>query len=447
MFRKILIANRGEIAVRLIRACRELSVPAVAVYSEADRDALHVRIADEAREIGPAPARRSYLDMDRVLAAARDAGADAIHPGYGFLSENADFADRCAAEGIAFIGPPGRVIRATGDKVTSRRTAESLQVPIVPGATAVLDDAAALAFAEEIGFPVMVKASAGGGGRGLRRVRDADRLGAALERARSEAAASFGDSGVYLEKVVEGARHIEIQVVADAHGNAVHLFERECSIQRRHQKLIEEAPANGMTPEQRARMGAAAVALIRAVDYVGVGTCEFLVDASGHPYFLEMNTRIQVEHPVTEEITGIDLAKATIRAAAGEPLGFTQEDVAIRGHAIEARIYAENPHKKFLPSPGRIDVYQPAGGFGVRVDSGVEAGTQIGVHYDPMLAKLVVWGIDRDEALARLRGAVAEFRIEGIQTTLDFHRAVVEHPVFRGGRYDTGFVDDHWPPA
>jgi acetyl-CoA carboxylase biotin carboxylase subunit len=443
MFEKILIANRGEIAVRAIRACRELGVPAVAIYSEIDRDGLHVRLADEAYPCGAAPARESYLDMDRVLDIARRAGADAIHPGYGFLSENGEFADRCAREGITFIGPRGDVIRAMGDKITSRRTAQGAGVPIVPGATQTLDDDEAAAFAREIGFPIMVKASSGGGGRGLRLVRGEKELAQALERARSEAKASFGDDALYVEKFVERPRHIEIQVLADAHGGAIHLFERECSIQRRHQKLIEEAPANGMTPELRERMGGAALAMVRAVDYVGAGTCEFLLDAAGEFYFLEMNTRIQVEHAVTEEITGVDIVKEMIRVAAGEPLGLGQDDVRIRGHAIEARVYAEDPDKRFLPSAGKIVVYRPPGGVGVRVDSGVQSGAVVSVHYDPMVAKLVAWGGDRSEAVARLERALAEFTIQGIRTSLVFHRRVVRHPVFRAGVYDTGFIDDH----
>jgi len=443
MFKKILIANRGEIAVRGIRACRDLGIPAAALYSEADRGALHVRLADEAHPCGPAPARESYLDIDRVLGAAHAAGADAVFPGYGFLSENGEFSDRCAREGLCFIGPPGDVIRAMGDKVTSRRSAERAGVPIVPGATEALSDDDAARFARSIGFPVMVKASAGGGGRGLRTVREESELGQALERARSEATASFGDGAIYIEKVVENARHIEIQLLADGQGGVIHLFERECSIQRRHQKVIEEAPASGMKPELREQMGRAAVAMARAVGYVGAGTCEFLLDDAGAFYFLEMNTRIQVEHTITEEITGVDIARSMIEIAAGEPLRIDQSDLGIRGHAIEARIYAEDPDRRFLPSPGEISVYRPPGGPGVRVDSGVEAGSRVSVHYDPMIAKLVVWGAERPEAIARLERALAEFSVGGIRTSLPFHRRVVRHPVFREGRYDTSFIDSH----
>ncbi|MFQ5416544.1 MAG: acetyl/propionyl/methylcrotonyl-CoA carboxylase subunit alpha [Myxococcota bacterium] len=446
MFRKILIANRGEIAVRIARACRELGVPSVSIFSDADRDALHVRVADEAMHCGPAPARESYLDADRVIAAARAAGADAIHPGYGFLSENGDFADRCADEEIAFIGPSSDVLRSMGDKITSRQMAQRAGVPIVPGATEIVSPERARDIALDVGFPVMVKASAGGGGRGLRRVDGEAELAAAFERARSEAAASFGDAGVYIEKVVEPTRHIEIQILADRYGNAVHLFERECSIQRRHQKLVEEAPANGLSDDLRERMSRAALAMVRAVGYVGAGTCEFLLDAFGAFTFLEMNTRVQVEHAVTEEITGVDIVKQMIRIGAGEPLDLDPAVLAIRGHSIEARIYAEDPARGFLPCPGKIAAYRPPGGFGVRVDSGVQSGSTVSVHYDPMLAKLVVWGGDRTEAIARLERALAEFRIDGIRTTLPFHRAVARHPAFRAGHYDTGFVDAHWSP-
>jgi acetyl-CoA carboxylase biotin carboxylase subunit len=357
MFKKILIANRGEIAVRIMRACRELGIEAVAIYSDVDRDALHVRFADEAYPCGAPPARESYLDMERVVKIARSCGAEAIHPGYGFLAENGAFVDLCAENGIVFIGPSGDVMRSMGDKVTARQTMERAGVPIVPGTTERLTDEAAERWIRDVGPPVMVKATAGGGGKGLRLVRDVSEIAQALQRARSEAGASFGDDGLYIEKYVSQPRHVEIQILADTHGNAVHLFERECSIQRRHQKVIEEAPATRMTQELRSRMGEAAVAAAKAVGYVGAGTVEFLVDPAGHFYFLEMNTRIQVEHPITEAITGFDIVKAMIRVAAGEPLDIDQDSLEIRGHAIEARIYAEDPDRNFVPSPGDILLY------------------------------------------------------------------------------------------
>ena len=443
MFRKILIANRGEIAVRVIRACREMGIPTVAIYSDVDRGALHVRFADEAYPCGPPPARESYLVAERVLEIAKACGADGIHPGYGFLAENGDFADQCAAEGITFIGPPGDVMRKMGDKVTARQTMEKAGVPIVPGTTQTLSDEEATAFAKEIGLPVMVKASAGGGGKGLRLVREEKDLGQALARARSEAQASFGDDSLYVEKFVEKPRHIEIQVLADTHGNTIHLGERECSIQRRHQKVIEEAPGNGITPELRERMGKAAIAAAEAVGYLGAGTCEFLVNQNDEFYFLEMNTRVQVEHAITEAITGIDIVKAMIRAAASEELGVRQEDVKITGHAIEARIYAEDPDKDFVPSPGDVIVYRPADGIGIRVDSGVYQGDTVTVHYDPMVAKLIAWGVDRQEAIDRLKRALSEYAVKGIKTSIPFHQKVMRHPIFLKGRYDTGFIDEH----
>jgi acetyl-CoA carboxylase biotin carboxylase subunit len=443
MFKKILIANRGEIAVRVIRACHELGVEAVAIYSDVDRDSLHVRFADEAYPVGPPPARESYLVMERVVEIAKRSGAEAIHPGYGFLAENGAFADLCAREGIVFVGPSGDVMRAMGDKVTARRTMLAAGVPIVPGATLRLSDAEAERWIGEIGLPVMVKASAGGGGKGMRLVRSPSEIRPALQRARGEARASFGDDGLYLEKFVEEPRHVEIQVLADAHGGTVHLFERECSIQRRHQKVIEEAPATRMTPELRARMGEAALAAARTVGYRGAGTVEFLVDAQGRFYFLEMNTRVQVEHAITEEVTGIDIVKAMIRVAAGEPLGFSQAEVALRGHAIEARIYAEDPDRDFAPSPGEILVYRPPGGVGIRVDTGVYQGATVTVHYDPMVAKLVAVGRDRAEAIDRMRRALSEFVVKGIKTSIPFHQKVMRHPRFLEGRYDTGFIAAH----
>ena len=442
-FQKILIANRGEIAVRAIRACHELGIKAVAIYSDVDRDALHVRYADEAYPCGPPPAAESYLVGERILEIAKRCGAEAIHPGYGFLAENGDFSDLCEKEGVVFIGPPGDVMRSMGDKVTARQTMEKAGVPIVPGTTERLSDEDADRWIRDVGPPVMVKASAGGGGKGMRLVRDESEIAQALARARSEAKASFGDDSLYVEKFIEEPRHIEIQVLADGHGNAIHLGERECSIQRRHQKVIEEAPANGITEETRAKMGETAVAACKAVGYKGAGTCEFLMGADGKFYFLEMNTRVQVEHAITEEISGVDIVKAMIRVAAGEPLGIDQEDVRLSGHAIEARIYAEDPEKGFLPSPGQIVVYRPAGGIGVRVDSGVYQGARVTPHYDPMVAKLVTWGADRTEAIDRMRRALSEFVVKGIKTSIPFHRKVMSHPVFVAGTYDTGFVDEH----
>jgi acetyl-CoA carboxylase biotin carboxylase subunit len=443
MFKKVLIANRGEIAVRVMRACREMGIKTVAVFSDVDRDALHVRFADEAYCIGPPPARESYLIGERIVAVAKQAGAEAIHPGYGFLSERGEFADLCAREGVTFIGPAGAVMRSMGDKVTARQTMERAKVPIVPGTTERLSDEQIQSFSAQIGLPVMIKASAGGGGKGMRLVRTDKELLPSVARARSEAKSSFGDDSLYVEKFVEEPRHIEIQILADSHGNCVHLFERECSIQRRHQKVIEEAPGNRISPDLRARMGAAAVAAAKAVNYVGAGTCEFLVDKYDDFYFLEMNTRVQVEHAITEMITGVDIVKVMIRVAAGEKLPFEQKDLAISGHSIEARVYAEDPDNNFVPSPGEIVVYRPAAGPGIRVDSGVYQGARVTVFYDPMVAKLVVWGRDRAEAIERLRRALSEFVVKGIKTSIPFHQKVVNHPVFLAGKYDTGFIEQH----
>jgi acetyl-CoA carboxylase biotin carboxylase subunit len=445
MFRKVLIANRGEIAVRIARACRELGIRSAAIHSEADRGALHVRVADEAHAVGPAPARESYLCGERIVALAREIGADAIHPGYGFLSENAAFAEQCATSGLAWIGPPADVIRSMGDKVLARRSMQQAGVPVVPGATERLDDGEVLAAARRLGFPVLVKATGGGGGRGMRAVRGEGELAAALARARSEAGASFGDDGVYVERLIEGARHVEVQVLADAHGRALHLFERDCSAQRRHQKLLEEAPAPGVGPELRARLGAAALTAARAVGYRSAGTVEFLLAPDASFYFLEMNTRIQVEHPVTELVTGVDLVQAMIRIAAGEKLELQQQDLALRGHAVEARIYAEDPARGFLPSPGRIVRFDPPSGTGLRVDTGVEAGDAATVHYDPLLAKLVAAGETREEALRRLDGALAGFHVEGVRTSIPFHRWLIREPAFRAGGIDVGFVERSWP--
>jgi acetyl-CoA carboxylase biotin carboxylase subunit len=440
VFRKILIANRGEIAVRVIRACRELGIAPIAIYSEADAEALHVRLADSAYPCGASPARDSYLVAERVIEIAKSAGAEAIHPGYGFLSENAGFAEGCEAAGIPFIGPRGDVIRAMGDKITARQTMAAAGVSVVPGTTEPISDDDAAACAERIGYPVLVKASAGGGGKGMRRVDAAADLPQALERVRGESKSAFGDATLYLEKFIENPRHIEIQFLADSQGETLHLGERECSIQRRHQKLIEEAPANGVGPQLRAELGRAALTAAQAVGYCGAGTCEFLVDGAGAFYFLEMNTRIQVEHAITEAVTGIDIVAAMIRIAAGEPLPIRQSELEIRGHAIEARIYAENPDRGFIPSPGLINVYRPPEGPGVRVDAGVEQGTRVTTYYDPLIAKLIAWGADRSEAIERLDRALAEYDIQGIATSIPFHRKALRHADFVAGRYTTDFV-------
>ena len=442
MFQKILIANRGEIAVRVIHACRALGVRSVAIYSEADTDALHVRLADEAHPCGPARATESYLDIPGIVAIAQRTGAEAVHPGYGFLSENADFAQAVIDAGLVFIGPSPEVIRAMGGKIAAREAMRAAGVPVVPGVReAIRSVEAAHAAAQELGYPVLVKASAGGGGRGMRRVNDEAELEAALERAASEALAAFGDDTIYLEKYLSGPRHIEIQILADRQGNTLHLGERECSIQRRHQKLVEEAPAFGMSASRRAEMGDAAVRAARAVGYVGAGTCEFMLDSSGASYFLEMNTRIQVEHPVTEAVTGLDLVALQIRIAAGEALPFGQSEVALTGHAIEVRIYAEDPDAGFVPSPGSILAWHAPEGPGVRLDAGFEAGLSVTPHYDAMLAKLIVHGRDRREALARLVDALDAFWIAGVRTGLPFLRRLAKNETFRAGAYDTGFVE------
>ena len=443
--KKILIANRGEIAVRVIRTCRELGVATVAVYSDADADALHVRMADQAVGIGPAPSSESYLVADRVLDAARLTGADAVHPGYGFLSENAAFAEACEAAGVAFIGPPPDAIRLMGDKTAARALMRQADVPMAPGTPDAIDDPAeAEEIANGIGYPVLVKAAAGGGGKGMRVVERASDFQASFERARSEAQSAFGDGRVYIEKYLVGPRHIEIQVLADAHGNVVHLFERECSIQRRHQKVIEEAPSSVLAPALRAEMGEAAVQAAKACDYVGAGTVEFLLDADHNFYFLEMNTRLQVEHPVTEWITGIDLVAEQIRIAGGDELGYAQDDLAISGWAIECRVYAEDAAAGFLPAPGPLLRHRPPSGFGVRVDAGVEEGDTVPVHYDPMVSKLTTWGRTRDEAIDRMHRALTEYDVAGIPTTIPFGRFVMRHPAFRSGAFDTGFVDEHF---
>jgi len=439
VFRKLLVANRGEIAVRVLRACKELGIRTVAVFSEADENAPHARLADEALACGPADPRRSYLSIEGMIAAAKRAGADALHPGYGFLSENSELAEACATNGITFVGPPAEVIRRMGSKLEARRAMQAAGVMVVPGTQEPLGDDEARSVCEAIGYPVMLKASAGGGGRGMRLVKDAKGLAKALPRARSEAQSAFGDDSLYVEKALENPRHIEIQVLADAPGEVVHLYERECSIQRRHQKLLEEAPAPGLDAGLLAHMTAAAVTAARSVGYVGAGTVEFLVCRDSF-YFLEMNTRIQVEHTITEMRMGVDLVQAQLRIASGERLPFSQDELCPRGHAIEARIYAENPEKQFFPSPGTLRVWRPPVGAGIRVDSGVEEGSEVTPYYDPLLAKLVVYGADRGEAVARLCAALQDFRVEGPATSLAFHRWVVDDPDFQAGRTDTGFV-------
>ena len=442
MFRKVLIANRGEIAIRIIRACRELGIVPVAVYSEADAESLHVRMADEAVCIGPAASAQSYLNIERVVAAAVATKAEAVHPGYGFLAENASFARAVADAGLTFIGPPVEAMEIMGSKTSARRATIEAGVPIVPGTVEALQSIEeASRTAAEFGYPVMLKAAAGGGGKGMRLVVDADELRSAFETAKAEAAAAFGDSSLYLEKAVERPRHIEIQIFADNHGHVVHLGERECSIQRRHQKVIEECPSPLNDPDLRRRMGEAAVKIARAVDYSGAGTIEFLLsDTTREFYFLEMNTRLQVEHPVTELVTGFDLVREQFSVAAGAPLSFTQEDVRWTGHAIECRIYAEDPANNFFPSPGKITHLQEPLGPGVRIDSGVRRLSEVSIHYDPMIAKLAVWGRTRGEAIDRLRRALDEYEVAGITTSLPFFREIVRDEEFIAARLDTGFI-------
>ena len=440
-FKKILIANRGEIAVRVMRSCRELGISTVAVYSEVDRAALHVRYADEAYPIGPAPSRESYLKMETIIEVAKRSGAEAIHPGYGFLSENAAFAKACKDAGIVFIGPPEEAITAMGEKTSARRVAVAAGVPVVPGALhPLVDTTAILEEARRIGFPLMLKAAAGGGGKGLRLVHKAEDLEASVLRARSEAKSAFNDDSLYIERAILKPRHIEIQVLADTHGHAVHLFERECSIQRRHQKIIEESPSPFVTPELRERMGALAVALVKKVGYVNAGTLEFLVDENREPYFLEMNTRLQVEHPITEMVTGIDLVKMQIHIAEGGVLPFAQKDLAQRGHAIECRVCAEDPDANFIPNPGKIETLRVPGGPGVRDDSGVYEGVEVPMFYDPLISKLVVHAETREAAIGRMLRAVSEYKITGIKTTLPFFDRALRHPKFVEGDYDTGFI-------
>jgi len=443
-FQKILVANRGEIAVRIIRACRELGIRTVAVFSEADRDALHVRLADEAYCIGPAPTKDSYLNIANIMSVATLTEADAIHPGYGFLAENADFAEICEQCNITFIGPSPEAILRMGDKSEARQTMIRADVPIIPGSDGLVESVDdAVRIARGIGYPVVIKATAGGGGKGIRIAEDEEDLIRQMTAARQEAEKAFGNPGVYLEKFLTGMKHVEIQILADKHGNVVHLGERDCSVQRRRQKLIEEAPCAILTPEIRKRMGEAAVRAARAVDYAGAGTLEFLLAPDGRFYFMEMNTRIQVEHPVTEEITGIDIVKEMIRIAEGEPLSFTQEDVRFDGWSIECRINAEDPSRQFRPSAGRITSYLPPGGPGVRVDSAAYEGYVIPPHYDSMIAKLIVWGHTREEAILRMKRALNEFGLDGVSTTIPFHLKVLEHEKFLRGDFDIKFLEEH----
>ncbi len=446
--KKILIANRGEIACRIIRTCKEMGIATVAVYSEADRGAKHVNMADEAVFIGPSPASQSYLVISKIIEAAQKTGADAIHPGYGFLSENAEFARALASAGITLIGPSAESMEIMGSKLAAKNAVKAYRIPLVPGTeTAISSFEEALAKGIEIGFPILIKASAGGGGKGMRIVREESEFEEALTRAQSEAMSAFGDSSVFLEKYIGDSKHIEVQVLSDAHGNFLYLFERECTIQRRHQKVVEEAPSPVMNAEKRRQIGEHAVNVARSCNYLGAGTVEFIFDVnSGDYYFLEMNTRLQVEHPVTEMITGVDLVREQIRIASGEPISFRQEDLKINGHAIEVRVYAEDPSNNFLPDTGRLIEYRPPVADGIRVDDGFERGMEIPVYYDPMISKLIVHGKDREEAIEKMSRAISEYHIAGIQTTLGFCRFAVEHTDFRDGSFTTKFVEAHFTP-
>ena len=445
---KILIANRGEIACRIIRSCREMGISTVAVYSEADRGAKHVNLADEAIFIGPSPAAQSYLVVDKIIEAAQKTGADAIHPGYGFLSENASFARALAQAGITLIGPSAESMEIMGSKLAAKNAVKAYNIPLVPGTeTAISSFEEALTKGKEIGFPILIKASAGGGGKGMRIVREESEFEEALTRAQSEAMSAFGDSSVFLEKYIGDSKHIEVQVLCDAHGNFLYLFERECTIQRRHQKVVEEAPSPVMDAEKRRQIGEHAVNVARSCNYLGAGTVEFIFDVStGDYYFLEMNTRLQVEHPVTEMITGVDLVKEQIRIASGEPISFRQEDLKINGHAIEVRVYAEDPSNNFLPDTGKLLEYIPPAGEGIRVDDGFERGMEIPVFYDPMIAKLIVHAESREKAIEKMSQAIRDYHIAGIQTTLGFCRFAVEHPDFRDGSFTTKFVEKYFSP-
>jgi acetyl-CoA carboxylase, biotin carboxylase subunit len=444
MFKKVLIANRGEIAVRIIRACQELGISTVAVYSQADKEALHVQLADEAYCIGPHLSKESYLKQVNLLSVATITGVDAIHPGYGFLAENAEFAELCGASNITFIGPSPEAIQKMGAKAVARETMKAAGVPIVPGTDGIIDNVEeALITAREIGFPVIIKATAGGGGKGMRVAQTEAELQKAVSMAQQEAETAFGNAGVYLEKYVEEPRHIEIQVLGDTQGNVIHLGERDCSIQRRHQKLIEEAPSPALDEDLRQKMGEAALKAAKAVNYTGAGTVEFLLDKHRNFYFMEMNTRIQVEHPVTEMVTGVDLIKEQLMVAAGYPLSISQEEIVISGWSIECRINAENPSNNFMPSPGKIEAYHPPGGLGVRIDSAAYHGYAIPPFYDSMIAKLIVHGKTRNEAIARMKRALNEFLISGVETTIPFHIALLEHEDFINGNFNTKFLENN----
>jgi acetyl-CoA carboxylase biotin carboxylase subunit len=442
LFNKILVANRGEIAVRVIRACREMSIPSVAIFSDVDRAALHVRKADEAYHVGPPAPNQSYLNIERIVEIAKRCGADAVHPGYGFLSENASFAEACAAAGLKFIGPGASAMKLMGSKIRARQAMQAAGVPFVPGSARGLDLQAARETAAQLGYPVMLKASAGGGGKGMRLVRNAAELPAAFERASSEAERAFGDGELYLEKFIENPRHIEIQVMADEKGNCVYLGERECSLQRRHQKVLEEAPSAVIDDDKRRHMGEVAVRVAQAAHYTNAGTVEFLVDPDRNFYFLEMNTRLQVEHPVTELVTGLDLVQLQVRIAAGEPLPFRQQDVNQHGHAIECRIYAEDPENNFFPSPGKITQLSTPSGPGIREDSGIYEGWQVPMDYDPLLSKLIAHASSRERAIARMQRALEEYYIAGIKTNLALFRRILADPAFREGRFSTAYLDD-----
>ena len=444
MIKKILVANRGEIAIRVMRSCREMGIKSVAVFSEADRTSMHVRYADEAYFIGPSPSAESYLVIDKIIDVAKKSGSDAIHPGYGFLSENAEFSDRCKSEGIIFIGPSSYAMNTMGDKITSRKTMQKASVPVVPGTTKPIKDMKeAYETIMEIGLPVMVKASAGGGGKGMRMVSKEEDIISSVSAAKSEAKSSFSNDAVYVEKYIESPHHIEFQVLCDNHGNGIHLFERECSVQRRHQKVVEETPSPLMTPEVRDEMGKHAVAAAKAVNYSGAGTVEFIVDEDLNYYFLEMNTRLQVEHPITERVVGVDLVKEQIKIANNLPLDLKQEDLRQNGHSIEVRIYAEDPDNNFMPSPGIIKHITEPLGLGVRHDGYVYEGYEIPMHYDPMISKLIIWATNREEAIDRMKRALHAYKITGIKTSIPFLHRIMDAPDFKSGKYNTHFIQDN----
>ncbi len=446
--KKILIANRGEIAIRVMSTAKKMGIKTVAVFSEADRHAPHVKFADEAVCIGPAPSNQSYLLGDKIIEVAKSLNADGIHPGYGFLSENSEFAKLCEANNVIFIGPKSKAIEMMGDKLAAKDAVKDYDIPMVPGVDhAVTDPVEAIEIAKSIGFPILIKAAAGGGGKGMRIVEKESDLEEQMKRAISEATSAFGDGSVFIEKYVKSPRHIEIQVMADTHGHIIHLFERECSVQRRHQKVVEEAPSAVLTPQLRERMGKAAIDVARACDYVGAGTVEFLLDADHNFYFLEMNTRLQVEHPVSELISGVDLVELQIRVARGEVLNINQDDLKIKGHALELRVYAEDPMNDFLPSVGNLEVYQIPVGENIRVDNGFEEGMDIPIYYDPMLSKLITYGKTRSEAIELMISAIDNYKVKGVETTLPFGRFVCEHEAFRSGNFDTHFVKNYYSPS